>query len=359
MYSHVSFVSVEVAKMVDVSIIVPFRDAERTLADCLQGFLTLDHGSFELILVNNLSMDRSRQIAADFAATYGRKFRIIVVDEKKPGAAASRNRGVVESRGRFLAFTDADCVVSPSWLSQMMIGFDRPVIGAVAGNIKGYRPSGVIEAFHSVFTLQTPPAARVFNRFDILTGGFPAANLTVRREVFSEVEGFDEDFQISGEDYDLCARIYSAGHQIKFVPQASVYHIHRRKLRTTWRQGFGFGLSHARLWKRYRDDLLVSLVGNRGLKSRGLPMRGWIELSTADKKLIYLLVLTAIFWPAVLILPFYAFYLAADIAGRCKAQGVAAAPLAHMAMAGLLIFKSAAMTAGRMAGSIKYGVICL
>jgi GT2 family glycosyltransferase len=344
--------------MVDVSIIVPIRNAERTLPKCLLSLSKLDHNSFEVILVNNLSTDKSKKEAVDFAAKFGGKFRIVVLDEMRPGASAARNRGAAEALGKFFAFTDADCVVEPSWLTLAMAGFDLPAVGAVAGNIRGHRACNVVDAFHSVFTLQAMAEAALFDQFDILTGGFPTANFIVRRAVFETTGGFDEDFQISGEDYDFCARIYLSGYKIKFAPSATVQHLHRHNLTGTWRQGFGFGKSHARLWKRYRDDLFISLIGNRCLKSKALPLRGWIDLGTADKKLFYLIIFAVFYWPAAVALPLYLFYLAVNIAERCRSKQLVVSDPGLLAMAGLLILKSMSMTAGRLTGSIKHGVIC-
>lgn len=98
-----------------VSIIIPVFNAERYLESCIESFRRQDLPSeeFEVLFVDNNSQDRSAEIILDS----GTNFRLL--RERKQGAYAARNRGLRETRGELIAFTDPDCVPRPDWLSQI------------------------------------------------------------------------------------------------------------------------------------------------------------------------------------------------------------------------------------------------
>lgn len=96
---------------VEISVVVPCRNGERFLADCLESLLqqSLPGRRYEVILVDNNSTDDTLNIARSYPD-------VKVIQEPRRGAYAARNAGVRMARGRVLAFTDADCVVGPCWL---------------------------------------------------------------------------------------------------------------------------------------------------------------------------------------------------------------------------------------------------
>jgi glycosyltransferase involved in cell wall biosynthesis len=345
--------------MTDVSIVIPFRDAAATLPACLESLLRLEFESFELILVDNGSADESAAIAAKFIREHGGRISARLLREETPGASAARNRGAQAAAGKYLAFTDADCVVSAGWLSETSAAFTAPSIGAVAGSMGGFTPRGAVEGFHCLFTLPGCPKDQTFTEYRLNSGGFPTANLLVRAEVFRGVGGFDPTIPIYGEDHDLCARIYQAGYAIKWISKGIVQHLHRHSLSGTWGQAFKFGYSHALLLAKHFPRLFLVEFGSWALRSVRLPVRLWVDFSSADKKLLGLLLAAAVYWPCILLIPAYFLYLTVLVARRAKARGLATRITDHLIMAAVLIVKSAGMTAGRLHGSMRRRVLCV
>ena len=344
--------------MVETSVIIPFKNAGATLKSCLAGLMNQKYRAFEVILVNNNSVDSSLSIVEDFTRDYARSFKIQIANETKPGASAARNRGVDLARGEYLAFTDADCVADPCWLAEITEAFDSAQVGAVAGNIKGYQPSGMIDAFHGLFTLKGLPETKTFNSFELTSGGFPTANLVIRTEVFTKVGGFDETIPIYGEDYDLCARVYKHGFRIKYIPNGIIRHIHRSTIMSTWKQGFGFGKSHALLLRKHFNNYLLIEVSRWYIRSTKIPWRAWLNITSADKKFTLILIMTIFYWPIFPLIPIYWAFLTNGIAGRAKRAQLQLNKIEYVSMAGILILKSAALTLGRLWGAIKYKVLC-
>ena len=110
-----------------VSVIIPVLNGERTIRDCLVSLLRMDYpaGRRVILIVDNGSTDRTAEIIKGYPVHY--------LCEERRGAAAARNTGIQASSGAILAFTDADCVVSTGWASELVRGFEDEGVGGVEG----------------------------------------------------------------------------------------------------------------------------------------------------------------------------------------------------------------------------------
>ena len=96
----------------EFSVVVPVRDLSDSLARCLEGLeQQCDREQTEVIVVDDGSTDGSLEVA--------RRSGVRVVSQARQGAAAARNRGVIEARGRIVLFLDADCIPKPDWVHQL------------------------------------------------------------------------------------------------------------------------------------------------------------------------------------------------------------------------------------------------
>ena len=89
------------------SIIVPIYNVERYLNDCLDSVLTQKYDDYELICVENGSIDRSKEILSSYGVKYPDRISIIEIPENK-GVSAARNCGMVAAKGRYILFLDSD-----------------------------------------------------------------------------------------------------------------------------------------------------------------------------------------------------------------------------------------------------------
>src|SRR5512142_1220020 len=112
-----------------ISVIVPVKNGADTLGDCLQALLSqtgLAYGSdYEIIVVDDGSTDGTARLAESFGVTVHR--------QANAGPASARNAGAMLARGRYLAFTDADCTPAPDWLYEMVKPFEDPSVVGVKG----------------------------------------------------------------------------------------------------------------------------------------------------------------------------------------------------------------------------------
>jgi glycosyltransferase involved in cell wall biosynthesis len=341
-----------------ISVVIPVYNAAGTIEQCLASIYEQSRKPFEIIAVDNHSRDGSKELIRRYFNRHeGPPSRCL--EEHRQGPSFARNRGAFQAQGDIIAFIDADCIADPSWLERLSESFSEPDVGAVAGRIAGYDRDSPIGKFHALFTMKELPQSQLFHEFNLLSGGFPTANFSIRRDVFISLKGFDEAIPIYAEDYDLCARIYGLGLSVFYNREVKVLHQHRQTLLSTWRQSYGFGTGHATLLKKHFTDLFILEMPRSHLLFRQWPFRAWIDLASADKKLFGSLVLSALWWPFGLILVFFLLFLFRDIQSRLEKDGLSGSVFEIGEMVFLLFAKSAALTAGRWAGSLKQGVLCL
>ncbi len=191
-----------------VSVIVPARDAAATLPALLAGLAAQEGaGEFEVVVVDNGSLDATAEIAED-SSVVSRVLR----RARGEGPGAARNAGAVAGSAPRLAFLDADCVPAPGWLAEGARALEH--LDLVQGR---------------VLPAEVPLAP--FDRTLSLGGHrglFESANLFVRREWFVRAGGFPPGLERSGapfgEDVIFGWRAVRAGARAGFCPRALARH---------------------------------------------------------------------------------------------------------------------------------------
>lgn len=100
----------------EISIIMPLYNAEKYLAECLDSVLKQTFNNFELICVNDASTDLTLQMIYDYQKKDSRIK--IFSNDRRCGAAVSRNRGMCEAKGKYLAFLDGDDIFDEMMLEE-------------------------------------------------------------------------------------------------------------------------------------------------------------------------------------------------------------------------------------------------
>jgi GT2 family glycosyltransferase len=337
-----------------VGVIVPVYNATRTLDACLDALGRLDPAPDEIVLVDNASKDGSLDLLKAFAARHG---RARVVQELRPGVCAARNAGLRACRAEVVAWTDSDCSPSPDWLGELTRPLADPAIAAVGGRVLGAPGPTLVETFLGLYSFQTPLTPHVDARWTPWSGGYAAANFATRRAALIAAGAWDESTLV-GEDYDVCARLYAAGHRIAYAPSARVAHHHRDTVRAMLRQSYWWGQGHALLVRKHLRGAWIELPV-RSASWPGCPVPAWIDAASADKKLAALLLAGALAPPLWVLVPLYAAWLTTLAARRLRASGRRASLVAAVGLAALLVGKSAAMTAGRWRGAVRHRCVCL
>jgi len=224
---------------VKVSIIVPAYNAEKTIQKCLNSLINIDYNSYEIIVVDDGSTDRTWDILKEYSDAND---NLVCVRQKNSGPASARNRGVSISNGKIIFFTDSDCIVPESWIKGLLKYFNGSSIGAVGGSLKPVTIDSIIERFDQ------RRRENLYGNEKKFVDALPTCNLAVRRSVFEEVGGFDESFKYaSAEDYDLCYRIRDKGYAIFYDPEVAVLHYHSQNLKSLLKRGYIHGREGVKL----------------------------------------------------------------------------------------------------------------
>ena len=194
-----------------VSIIVAARNEEKNICAVLQSLSHQTYSTYEIIIVNDRSTDKTSQLIANFIKEYSniRRVDITTMLDDMPAKKNALRAGIEASNGEILCFTDADCLPSSKWIEELVKSF-LPDVGLVAGYspyhtpINKTSPSGFLRKIFFKFISYEEFRAAIWSAGSI---GWNAGwlctgrNLAYRRKVYDEVNGFEKiKMSISGDD---------------------------------------------------------------------------------------------------------------------------------------------------------------
>jgi glycosyltransferase involved in cell wall biosynthesis len=266
-----------------VSVVIPTCNRRAVLERCLIALTRQTYPKFEVIVIDDFSSDGTGDLLENFFSRHPALVLIRLRNETLLGANPSRNRGILASRGDFVAFLDSDCIAEPDWLERLIGAFTSPRVAAVSGLIVDPLPGNIYElTFKGTHRLhRSGPAHRLI-----------AGNMCVRRGPLLR-HRLDEDrsgptldkegrpdIRVSGrgDEEGLFLRLKAAGHEICSEPRAVVFHEHHLDGRTFFRQAFRGGRSAARLVYKYylphRLDMVPFLLAHLTLPAA--LVRAWL-----------------------------------------------------------------------------------
>jgi glycosyltransferase involved in cell wall biosynthesis len=237
-----------------ISVVVPTYNRASQLPVALESVInqSASASSYEIIVVDNNSTDRTAEVAGRFARDHADRVRRIL--ETRQGVAYARQTGIDAARGDVLAFFDDDVRVSCDWIATIQRWFrEHPDVECLGGKVlpswSSPPPSWLTPSHWSPLALQDfgeePVVLSLAN-----PRGLISANLACRRSVFERLGGFSPRFQRvkdgigSLEDDEWIRRFWKAGGRAVYVPELVVFAdvpvsrltraYHRR-----WHQGHG------------------------------------------------------------------------------------------------------------------------
>jgi len=200
-----------------ISIIVPVYNGGEKFRQCLSSLAKLNPAPLEIIIVADGGSDGS----APFAEKMG--MRVLRLAGPS-GPAKARNYGARRAQGDILYFLDADVTVEPAAIQKLLAAFQRdPALAAVMGS---YDDAPGEANFLSQYR-------NLLHHYVHQTGHEEASTFwgacgAIRREIFLEMDGFDENYrQPCIEDVELGYRLKKAGYRIRLEKALRVKHLKR------------------------------------------------------------------------------------------------------------------------------------
>lgn len=184
--------------MATVTVVMAAKNYARFLPEAITSVLAQTWTDWELLVVDDGSTDDTPAAVRPYLADR----RVRYVRSDRLGQARAKNLGVRLSRGRFVAFLDADDVWEPAKLERQLPRFARPQVGVV------YSGRALIdEAGRPLPVPLAPPPPRGRVLAELLIRNFVCfSSAVVRRDVFDHVGGFDPQWDLA-IDYDLWLRV--------------------------------------------------------------------------------------------------------------------------------------------------------
>jgi glycosyltransferase involved in cell wall biosynthesis len=201
-----------------VSVVTIFFNSEKFIQEAIESVLAQTYDNWEFLLVDDGSIDGSREIALQYAQEYPRNVRYLEhPGHRNRGMSASRNLGIRNAKGEYLAFLDSDDVWLPHKLEQQIsLLHSQPEIGMIYEAAQFWSSwTKNPEDFHKDFVQEFGASNVVINPprllLTLLSSGeacMPCTcSMLLRRSVVDCVGGFEEAFRGMCEDLAFCVKV--------------------------------------------------------------------------------------------------------------------------------------------------------
>lgn len=210
-------------KELTISLIIPAYNEEKRIAECLRYAIKNSGGRFhEIIVVDNGSTDRTKEIASSFK-------NVKVLEEKIKGVMRARQRGFFVSSGDIIAFVDADNLIPPGWydIAQKEFRTD-PNLVLLSGPYSYYDIAVWRQKLALLWWKYIACPTSKFVGYMAIFG-----NLLIRREILEKMKGLDTSITFYGDDSDTSRRASKFG-RVKFSSKFIMPSSARRFMNQGW-----------------------------------------------------------------------------------------------------------------------------
>ncbi|QQG44070.1 MAG: glycosyltransferase family 2 protein [Candidatus Roizmanbacteria bacterium] len=221
-----------------ISIIVVNFNGIKFLGTCLNSIFLEKNNLYEVIVVDN---GTQKKIIVEFKKKYTKEKRLYFINLKKNiGPAGARNIGATASKGKYLLFLDYDAQIKKGWFKETINLFNR------YKDVGGYQPKILKKGtdFYDYagdylsplgFLIERARGVKDEGQFDQIVPIFSAkgACMIIKKNIFENIGGFDNDYRYLWEEPDLTWRIWLAGYKVMFTPTITVWHAYVTKEKNT------------------------------------------------------------------------------------------------------------------------------
>ena len=207
-----------------ISFVIPAYNEEAIIAKCLESVqkeLARTPCDAEVVVVNNASTDRTKEIAQTFED-------VRVVDEPIKGLVAARSAGFKATSGQWVANIDSDVLLPEGWLQKVLHELEKDDrLVALSGPFIYYDLSSftrfLVKIFYGIAFVTYLINQYVFRVGAMLQGG----NFVISRDAWVKAGGYDTTIAFYGEDTDVAKRLSKVG-KVKWTFSLPVYTSGRR-----------------------------------------------------------------------------------------------------------------------------------
>lgn len=205
-----------------VSIVIPFKDTAHFLPECLDSILAQSHGNWEVLAVDDHSVDHSAELLRSLAK---KDTRIRIFPNKGQGIIQALRTGYAHVGGTFISRMDSDDIMKPNRLAAMLGSLLERGSGHLAvGQVEYFSHRGISDGYRRYEQWLNHLTSKGENFKEIYKECvIPSPCWMVHRTDFEACGGFGPDRY--PEDYDLAFRFYEKG--LKVIPSQELLHLWR------------------------------------------------------------------------------------------------------------------------------------
>lgn len=210
-----------------VSIIIINWNGEELLKACLPSLKKINYKNFEIILVDNGSIDNSINFTKKIFPTSK-----IIHNKTNLGFAKANNQAIKQAKGELILFLNNDTKVTPNFLTILV---NRLItdskMGACQPKILHLEKKGKLDSIGSFLTIsgflyhlgfEARDSKKLDKEIKLFSG--KGSCLLFKKGVLNKIGNFDADFFAYFEETDLCWRLWLAGYYLQYIPHAVIYH---------------------------------------------------------------------------------------------------------------------------------------
>lgn len=239
----------------NTGVVIVTYNSEKTIQACINSALSA--GGVDIVVVDSNSTDGIASSIQGLPA----KFLAL---PKNKGFGYAANAGVNILNTNYVLFLNPDARLQEGALFSMVKvlenGKNRAAVGGMLVDAQGVPEEHV---FGEVVTLLTMITRRFRNPKHLMhplsVGWVSGGALLVRRQIFQDIGGFDEDFFLYWEDIDLCRRIKNAGFEIYIDPNAIIFHDRGGSSDDPYKKTALYDASANRYFQKYYPPILCHL----------------------------------------------------------------------------------------------------
>lgn len=287
-----------------VSIIIVNWNGSQVFASCLTSLEKLKYPRWELIVVDNGSIDKSQNLPVSFKLNhvqYG-----LIQNTSNLGFAAANNQGLEKVKGEYILLLNNDTLVTPDFLNIMISKMEKDKnIGVMQPKIFLIDKPGYLDNAGTYLTWTgflehwgfMQKDKKEFNK-DRKIFSAKGACLLTRSDLVNKIGLFDMDFGSYFEETDFCWRVWLAGYDVVYYPQSHIYHMlgaTSKKMKQTTINYHSFKNRICSLTKNLNSANLVSILIPHILILLGLGAFYLVRLQIDKTLMIYKSILWNIF----------------------------------------------------------------
>jgi len=223
-----------------VSVIIVSFNVKELLRQCLNS-LRKEQTLMEIFVVDNASQDGTIEMLKSEFSDW--RALNIITNEVNIGFSRANNQAISKCSGRYILFLNPDTIILPGAITALVeylethidVGIVGPRLIYSDGSLQlscGTRPYLLGTIFDSFMLYKLSP--RLFGRNRYMewehneerdVGWVSGACLMIRKELALSLKGFDENFFFTGEDVDLCLRVWQRGYRVVYYPKVAIIHL--------------------------------------------------------------------------------------------------------------------------------------